>query len=316
MPLPGVTAIVLVHDRVTYLREALDSIRAQDYAGEIRILLVDDGSTPPARERFGGDLSDVQLVRQPSRGPAIARQLGAETARTDLIAYLDDDDLWPVDSLSRRVAFLLAYPEVPVVAGDVDHFRDDIAPGPPWYRDRFLRLRTAPHRVTVDPPAGRIFPRDALVDFVLLNTPFYAQSILAWRDWFLASGGWGGAHLMFAEPFDFAYRATRTGPVGYLDAVTAHIRRGHTQMTGNLQQSRLEETRELAWWSQQLPPRERQIVRPRLARRFLVHGFTWVRQGRVAPGLALARAALPLLGRDPIGFVRQPWHRAAATSAG
>jgi len=315
MPLPDVTVIVLVHDRVTFLREALDSIRQQDYSGEIRILLVDDGSTSTVREMFDGNLTDVQLIRQPHRGPAIARELGAETATTELIAYLDDDDLWPVDSLSRRVAFLLANPGVPVVAGDVNHFRGDMAPGSPWYRGRFARLQAAPHQATADLPSGWIFPRNALVDFVLLNTAFYAQSILARRDWFLANGGWGGEQLMYAEPFDFAYRTTRTGPVGYLDEVTAHIRRGHTQMTGNLQESRLEETKELAAWSQQLPQRERDIVCPRLARRFLVHGFNWVRHGRVIPGLAMVLSALPLMSRDPVGFARQPWHRAAATSS-
>lgn len=310
MNLPSVTVIVLVHNRVDYLDRAIDSIRRQDYDGEMRILLVDDGSTPPATERFTGDLSDVQVVRQEHGGPAVARQTGAVAAATDLIAYLDDDDLWPESSLSDRVQFLLDNPEVPVVAGDIAHFGPGRAPGSGWQRDHFPRLQTAEQVPGVASPTGRVYARGALVDFVLLNVAFYAQTILARRDWLIATGGWGGDGSMFAEQIDFLYRATRSGPVGYLDKVTANIRRGHEQMTADLELSRLAETRELMIWYSGLPPLEQAVVQPRLARRFLVHARNWLRGGRVVTGVELGLHGLTLALRHPIAFANQSWRRA------
>ncbi len=315
MSAPTVTVIVPVHDRTEYLDAALDSIAAQDYGGAVEVLVIDDGSVEPVAPRFASRHPQVRFIRQPNAGLARVRQVGAEAASTDLITFLDDDDLLPVGSLARRVQFLLAHPEVGVVAGDIAHFGPGRPLGGGYYHERFPRLHDVPHAQSPTDPAGRVYPQGGLVNFLLLNMPFCAVTTLTWRRWFFDIGGWGGEETLLAETYDFCYRATLAGRFGYLDTPVAHVRRGHQQITADLLQGRRRETQELAAWGRTLGALDRRRVVPRLARRFLSHGLTQVRHGHLGLGTAMGLAGVRMLMCDPMGFAERPWRTGQARPA-
>jgi len=112
----SVSVIVPVHNGEAFLREAIQSIRSQDW-GAAEIIVVDDGSTDrtPA---IVTDLGDpVRYVQQPNLGAAAARNRGIKTATGSVIAFLDADDLWLEHTLSLQLGMLQSDPSLQMVRG-------------------------------------------------------------------------------------------------------------------------------------------------------------------------------------------------------
>jgi GT2 family glycosyltransferase len=311
MTLPSVSVVIPVFDRTAFLGEAIESVLAQSYRGPIDVVVVDDGSAVPIESEFATAFPMVRFLRQENRGLAAARQAGSLIARGELLAHLDDDDLWPTDSLRHRVEVLMARTDVHVVAGDIAHLWPHKPARVGYYRHRFPRLDAAPRDLLSGHEGAYIFPRGALVDAFLLGLPFYAQSILARREWFQAIGGWDVDATIFVECYGFCYRATMAGAIGWVDEPVAHIRRGHVQATGDTATGRLEECRGLAEWGRRLAMEDRAEVSPRLARRLFAQTLNFARRGRLRSAFEVGRLGAELAASAPASFARRPWRSTA-----
>ncbi len=124
MTLPSVAAVVPVYNRATAVTEALSSIESQTRPPS-KLIVVDDGSTDTTADRVSSWIEsaprsiDTQLVRQPNRGAAAARNRGIDAAADiDLIAFLDSDDLWPPDYLQRATEALAASEDAVAASSD------------------------------------------------------------------------------------------------------------------------------------------------------------------------------------------------------
>jgi glycosyltransferase involved in cell wall biosynthesis len=100
-----VSCIVPVYDGERYLREALDSIASQTYR-LIEIIVVDDGSNDGSARIAGEFPTPIRFLQQSNAGPAAARNSGIRVARGEFVAFLDADDLWYPDKLSKQVTLL------------------------------------------------------------------------------------------------------------------------------------------------------------------------------------------------------------------
>lgn len=114
---PSVTVVVATRNRAILLREALDSIYAQEGAGkqfDVEVLVVDDASTddtPQVVARY----PKARCIRLPvNQGQSAARNIGVDGGSGKYVAFLDDDDVWLPGKLSRQVAALEAHPEAGV----------------------------------------------------------------------------------------------------------------------------------------------------------------------------------------------------------
>jgi glycosyltransferase involved in cell wall biosynthesis len=102
---PDATVIIPTRDRPDWLPRSLLSALGQ-HGTEAEIIIVDDGSTRPVSERLTREAhSRVRVLRNPSSlGVARARNRGIDEAGGEWIAFLDDDDVWAPDKLSRDLA--------------------------------------------------------------------------------------------------------------------------------------------------------------------------------------------------------------------
>src|SRR5271165_4876357 len=100
-----ISAIIPLYNGERFIQHALASIAGQTLAPR-ELIVVDDGSTDDGVsivERFGRT-RPVTLIRKPNGGQSSARNVGVAHATGDLIAFLDQDDLWyphHLDGLSR-----------------------------------------------------------------------------------------------------------------------------------------------------------------------------------------------------------------------
>jgi mycofactocin system glycosyltransferase len=82
-----VTIVVPVLNNAIGLTRLVSTLRG------MRVVVVDDGSSPPVRvDDFAGLHCDVRVLRHPvSKGPAAARNAGLAVCETDFVAFLDSD---------------------------------------------------------------------------------------------------------------------------------------------------------------------------------------------------------------------------------
>jgi glycosyltransferase involved in cell wall biosynthesis len=213
MSSPLVSVIVPVHNGARFLGEALRSIREQTYP-TVEIIVVDDGSTDGSAEiaRSAG----ARLIRQPRRGVAAARNAGIAAATGDLLAFLDQDDLWVRTKLARQVEVLLADPGLLYVLARDQFFVVDAVEPPAWFRLRRL------DQSYVAFEAGAILARRRAFEVVGLFDTAYA--ITPDSDWFFRAKDLGAAMAVVDEVL--LHRRLHRNNLSHLtERSTAEIRR-------------------------------------------------------------------------------------------
>ena len=116
--MPKVSIIIPTYNRLPMLKEAVDSVLAQDFE-DFELIVVDDGSNDKTAEeikRYGGRVKLFQ--HSENRGVSAARNKGISHARGKYIAFLDSDDLWVKGKLKIQVNFLDDNPHYPLCYTD------------------------------------------------------------------------------------------------------------------------------------------------------------------------------------------------------
>lgn len=127
---PLVSVVIPTYRRAHMVSRAVETVLAQRYP-HVEVIVVDDNTDEHEQQavrqaltRFGDSVSVIRNER--SKGACGARNTGIMHAHGDLIAFLDDDDLWLSGKLSAQVA-LLSRREL---AGALCHYIDiDLAFG-------------------------------------------------------------------------------------------------------------------------------------------------------------------------------------------
>src|SRR4051794_5139151 len=87
------SVIIPTYNRLQLLKEALDSVWRQTFT-DYEVIVVDDGSTDGTRDYLESLGDKLRFFVQPRRGPGAARNLAAQHANGEYLAFLDSDDLW------------------------------------------------------------------------------------------------------------------------------------------------------------------------------------------------------------------------------
>ncbi len=86
-----VSVVVATYNRPAELERLLEGLAEQDRAPD-EVIVVDDGSTPPAAPKFPDDVEDRwTILHQENAGAATARDTGIRAASGDVILIVDDD---------------------------------------------------------------------------------------------------------------------------------------------------------------------------------------------------------------------------------
>ncbi len=106
--MPTVTVIIPTYNRAGFLKEAIDSVFAQDFC-DFELIVVDDGSTDETPQVLA-PYPNIRVLRQHRRGVSAARNSGISATTGRFVAFLDSDDLWLPQKLSAQVAFFKTQP--------------------------------------------------------------------------------------------------------------------------------------------------------------------------------------------------------------
>ncbi len=270
---PLVTVIIPTYNRGRMLAEALASVMAQTFR-DFQVVVVDDGSDEdlrPVVEPFG---DAVRHLRTQRGGAARARNAGIDAARTDLLAFLDSDDLWLPEHLARTVAVLRDRPEV-VLA-----YHDTLAVDQAG--------RPAPLRRRRPRPGGSV--TEALFAYDFVPTP----SVVCRRQALLQVGGFDPA-VVPSEDYDLWLRMSLLGQFACVDDPLM-LRRRHAGNISRQHKARNETVRAVLkerFWRR---PAARPAIRESHARAVLAKAF--YRAGRALLRGGWNTSARRFLGRS------------------
>jgi glycosyltransferase involved in cell wall biosynthesis len=135
MTTPLVSVLIDTYNHERFIEEAIESVLSQDFpASEREILVVDDGSTDRTPEILAKFASQIRILRKPNGGQASAFNCGIPLCRGEFISFLDGDDRWRPEKLSRIADVMSQNPSVGVVghgihiASDDNTILSDVAP--------------------------------------------------------------------------------------------------------------------------------------------------------------------------------------------
>ena len=178
---PFVSVVMNCYNSARYLREALDSVRAQTFT-DWEIVFWDNRSTDGSAEIFKSfDDTRFRYFLAPEHtflGPA--KNLAVENARGDWLAFIDCDDLWLPDKLERQIAIICAENnKLGLVYGRVEAF----------FENEIL-LKTVRHRTINGSSGGHVWLPEGNIFSILLQDCFISQpSVMIRRCDYLTVGG-------------------------------------------------------------------------------------------------------------------------------
>jgi glycosyltransferase involved in cell wall biosynthesis len=135
----SISVIIPTYNYGRFITSALCSVFLQDYR-PLEVIVIDDGSTdstPDTLEKVSDWLLDqktkhserysgieLKVLKQDNAGPAAARNTGLQVASGNFIAFLDADDVFPVDRLTHMVRILEENSSADMVFGFVQPVPD------------------------------------------------------------------------------------------------------------------------------------------------------------------------------------------------
>lgn len=188
-----VTAVIPTRNRSRLLGDAVESVRSQT-APPAEIIVVDDGSEPPHRERaraLSGD--DLRVIALEERvGGSAARNIGWRAGSGSLVAFLDDDDRWEPRKLEAQR---------------------------PLFDDAEVRWSWTAYRTVYDEDGATrdvLRPRDASFESLLRISSLACSTLVARRSLLEEVGGFDET-LPRNQDWDLFLRLTRAAEGAYVD---------------------------------------------------------------------------------------------------
>ncbi|WP_051694384.1 glycosyltransferase family 2 protein [Desulfohalovibrio reitneri] len=206
-----VSVVVSAYNYAAYIPQALDSVLAQTHA-DLDVVVVDDGSTDNTAEVVARYLSDprVRYVYQDNAGQAAAKNRGLRESASDLVAFLDADDVCLPTRIEKQLR-LFDDPDVGVV-----------------YAKRVLIDALGKESPFNHPPLYRGWVLDrAFVD----NFICFSSSMVR-KPFFLRAGGFDESMAMGID-YDLWIRMAAICAFDYVDEELVKYRVGHGNMSTN-----------------------------------------------------------------------------------
>jgi len=300
--LPSVSVVIPTCGRPQFLREALASVAAQTHRPE-QVIVVEDGEGAGMASTEAS--APVQVIAGPRRGPGPARNAGLEAARGELVAFLDDDDLWHPQKLALQVEWFGRRPRLGLLGTGAVR-----GCSPSWAakagRSRRRRLSTV--NATALVKANRLV----------------TSSVIARRECFRECGGFAES-LVLAQDWDMWLRIAGRWEVALLPASLTFYRLHDGQRSASALQMRRWEVEVLhryvagpcpsgdtAWVARARPAGGLEsAARRRLAWARCRLGGALLREGRLA---AAAEALRTSVRENPLGLLA--WARLAQCRLG
>jgi len=227
-----VSVVIPTYNRSQLLRRALEGVLSQSHSNW-EAIVIDDGSTDDTGEmvasRFSGE-SRIRYFRQQNEGVSSARNRGLRLSRGEYIAFLDSDDFWAPWKLELQLSCFKADPEIGMVWTNMtavngngrivaERYLEVMYRSRRLFRDEELFDRTyaLPKPSGFPGAAAPVLKTGVIWSQMVTGSLVHTSTVILCRDWAGKVGEFKAEYRPLGEDFDFHFRTTRLGRVGFVD---------------------------------------------------------------------------------------------------
>ena len=208
-----ISVIIPTYNCADYIKNAINSVLFQKYRGDIEVIVVDDGSTDNTKKVLEEYIKNKQIIyiKQKNKGQASARNTGFKKSTGELIAFLDSDDTWNQDKLTKQIE-KFKYEKVGLVYTGVE-----------WYHS----IDNEIIKIKIPRIKGKVFKKLLLHNFLTTSTIILRRE--AFEDFNFAK------KYSYVEDYDLWLRVSKKWKVDYVKEVLCKYRIHDNNHSRNLE---------------------------------------------------------------------------------
>ncbi len=204
--LPLVSIVIPTYNRIHTLPASVDSVLKQTYEN-LELIIMDDGSTDGTEEYVKGITDERVRYRKADKnmGPSAARNMGAELAKGEYLAFQDSDDEWAPDKLEKQMKLMVDNGDISLVYSEFG-----------LYRNGELLTVIPSRNIPYEEKQGSLF------SYLLLYPLISTQTILIRTKAFIEEGGFNET-LKAYEDFEFTMRFAKNHRIGFVQEALVKV---------------------------------------------------------------------------------------------
>jgi glycosyltransferase involved in cell wall biosynthesis len=117
---PLVSVVIPAYNAALYLEDAVKSLQAQTYKN-LHIIIVNDGSkdaTAEVADRLAAQDARITVIHKANAGVSAARNDALKAVKGEYVCFLDADDAYLPQKVTKQVHFLETHPDLALVYSD------------------------------------------------------------------------------------------------------------------------------------------------------------------------------------------------------
>jgi glycosyltransferase involved in cell wall biosynthesis len=212
--MPRISVVIPTYNREPFVAKAVRSALNQSFQDR-EIIVVDDGSTDQTRAALQSYRDRIQYIYQDNSGVSAARNAGVKAARGEWLAFLDSDDEWSAEYLSKQMKRAEEFPRVCMQTADCVFIGQD------GRKNSYFDMNGAAAEFKGE---DYLFVREPF-SFVIRHGPWQVGSTIIRREAIMKAGLFDTS-LRISEDLDLMARVAQQGPFGMIrEALVSVYRR-------------------------------------------------------------------------------------------
>lgn len=199
-----VSVVVPVYNGEKQIQTTLESVFSQTYR-PIEVIVVDDGSVDSTRDVISQKFPKVIYFYKNNSGVSATRNFGIKQARGEYLAFLDADDLWDPEKISKQVNWMENNQDIGWCYCDCLYFRG--SPDNVVYKLSSVSL----------PQSGDVYEALFIHNFISSPTLLFRRQVIM-------ESGLFKEKICLGEDWDLWLRIAENNPIGYIDEALAFYR--------------------------------------------------------------------------------------------
>jgi glycosyltransferase involved in cell wall biosynthesis len=289
-----VSVIIPTYNGAGFIAQTVESVLAQTLP-DLELIVVNDGSTDATEQVLKQFCDKLRVVSGKRKGIPAARNVGLRASGGRYVCFLDHDDLWMPQKLSRQLELFEKDVEIGFSFTDYETFGDP-APYQKGFEENGGKVRELP-REEIGPRAFKILSESLFVDMVNGALPCWTSTIMMRRSVFEFVGPFDEA-LLINDDTQMWLRFAKQCRFAYVDEPLAkqRVRNSSTSLAMAMERKHTDSIlmfERLREWVE-LTPAESRAVQSRMAGLCMGLGYLEFTEGRLRSAGAQFRKSLRL----------------------